>query len=78
MLKAGGELAGKDYGVDFTILDISSGYELLRVPSKTWKELIKKVWEIDFFTCPRCGSVVIWGTVSLYFLCDQQGSSDSS
>ncbi len=46
MLKPGG-MAGKDYGVDFTILDIS-GYELPRVPSKTWKELIKKVWEIDF------------------------------
>ncbi len=52
MLKAGGELAGKDYSIDFTILDIS-GYELPHAPSKTWREVIKKVWEIDFLTCPR-------------------------
>jgi len=26
------------------------------VPSKTWRELIKKVWEVDPLTCPRCGS----------------------
>ncbi len=39
MLKPGGELAGKDYSVDFTILDVS-GYELTRVLSKTGKELI--------------------------------------
>jgi len=38
MLKPGGELAGKDYSVDFTILNIS-GYELPRVPSKIWREL---------------------------------------
>ena len=21
-----------------------------------WRELIKKVWEVDPYTCPRCGS----------------------
>jgi hypothetical protein len=41
--------------VDFTILDISD-YDPPHVPSKTWRELIKKVWEIDPLTCPRCGS----------------------
>ena len=36
----------KKGSVDFTILDVSD-YEPPRVPSKTWRELIKKVWEID-------------------------------
>jgi hypothetical protein len=26
------------------------------VLSKTWRELIKKVWEVDPLTCPRYGS----------------------
>jgi hypothetical protein len=41
--------------VDFTILDVSD-YDPPHVPSKTWKELIKKVWEVDPLTCPQCGS----------------------
>ncbi|MEA3385144.1 MAG: hypothetical protein U9Q89_01615, partial [Thermodesulfobacteriota bacterium] len=41
--------------VDFTILDISD-YDPPHVPSKTWRELIKKVWEVDPLTCQRCGS----------------------
>jgi hypothetical protein len=36
MLKPGGELAGKAYSVNFTILDVS-GYKLPHVPSKPWK-----------------------------------------
>ena len=27
-----------------------------RISLKTWRELIKKVWEVDPLTCPRCGS----------------------
>ena len=26
-----------------------------RVPSKTGRELIKKIWEVDPLSCPRCG-----------------------
>ena len=28
------------------------------MPSKTWRELIKKVWEVDPMTCPRRGSMM--------------------
>jgi hypothetical protein len=48
-------LPGKKDSVNFTILDISD-YEPPRAPSKTWRELIKKVWEVDPLTCPQCGS----------------------
>ncbi|MBE9580821.1 MAG: hypothetical protein IMF18_04295 [Proteobacteria bacterium] len=46
---------GKKDSVDFTILDVSD-YDPPCVPSKTWRELIKKVWEVDPLTSPRCGS----------------------
>ena len=26
-----------------------------RIPSKKWRELIKKVWEVDPLECPNCG-----------------------
>jgi Ribonuclease G/E len=29
--------------------------ELLRVPSKGWVEMIRKVYEVDPMICPRCG-----------------------
>ncbi len=45
----------KKDSVDFTILDVSD-YEPPHVPLKTWRELIKKVLEVDPLTCPRCGS----------------------
>ncbi len=48
-------LPGKEDIVNFTVLDISD-YEPRRVPSRTWRELIKKVWEVDPLTCPQCGS----------------------
>jgi len=32
-----------------------SGYHLRRIPSKTWRECIKKIWEVDPLTCPHCG-----------------------
>jgi hypothetical protein len=55
MLRSGDRLPEKEDSVDFTILDVSD-YDPPRVPSKTWRELIKKVWEVDALTCPRCGS----------------------
>jgi hypothetical protein len=35
------------------VIDISK-YESRKVPSKKWRELIKKVWEIDPLICPKC------------------------
>jgi hypothetical protein len=55
VLRPGDKPPGKEDGVDFTILDVSD-YDPPHVPSKTWRELIKKVWEVDPLTCPRCGS----------------------
>jgi hypothetical protein len=55
ILRPGNTLPEKEDGVDFTILDVSN-YDLPHVPSKTWRELIKKIWEVDPLTCPRCGS----------------------
>jgi len=26
------------------------------IPSPQWRECIKKVWELDPFHCPKCGS----------------------
>jgi hypothetical protein len=42
MPRSGDRLPGKEDSVDFTILDISD-YEPPRAPSRTWRELIKKV-----------------------------------
>ncbi|MCK4604737.1 MAG: hypothetical protein KAU41_08630 [Deltaproteobacteria bacterium] len=55
MLRPGDKPPEKEDGVDFTILDVSD-YDPPHVPSKTWRELIKKVWEVNPLTCPRCGS----------------------
>jgi len=35
------------------LLDVSD-YKRPRIPSKTWRELIKKIWEVDPLSCPRC------------------------
>ena len=37
------------------VIDVSD-YQPRRLPSKRWRELIKQVWEVDPFDCPRCGS----------------------
>lgn len=38
---------------EITILDISD-YRSRRIPSPTWRECIKKIWEVDPLECPRC------------------------
>jgi hypothetical protein len=38
-----------------TVTDVSD-YQPRRLPSKKWRELIKQVWEVDPFDCPRCGA----------------------
>ena len=29
-----------------------------KIPSKTWRECIKKIWEVDPLICPRCGGMM--------------------
>ncbi len=36
------------------VIDVS-GQQPRRIPSKKWRELIKKVWEADPLLCPQCG-----------------------
>ena len=36
-----------------TVLGVSD-YKPRRIPSRTWRELIKKIWEVDPLSCPRC------------------------
>ncbi len=36
------------------VLDVSD-YRPRKIPSPTWRECIKKVWEIDPLACPKCG-----------------------
>jgi hypothetical protein len=35
------------------VIDVST-HEPRRIPSKKWRELIKKVWEVDSLRCPKC------------------------
>ena len=35
------------------VIDVSA-LEPRRIPSKKWRELIKKVWEVDPLRCPKC------------------------
>jgi len=39
---------------DVEIIDVSD-YQPRRIPSKTWRECIKKIYEVDPLICPRCG-----------------------
>jgi hypothetical protein len=39
------------------VLDVAD-HQPPRVPSKTWRQLIQKVWEVDPFLCPRCGGMM--------------------
>jgi hypothetical protein len=40
---------------DVTVLNVSD-YDPPRLTSKTWRQLIHKVWEVDPLVCPRCGA----------------------
>ena len=37
------------------VIDVSD-YHPPRIPSKEWRELIKKVWEVDPLICSHCGA----------------------
>lgn len=47
------EEARKADGVE--VIDVS-GHQARHIPSKEWRELIKKVWEVDPLCCPKCQS----------------------
>jgi len=38
---------------DVDIIDVSE-YNPPRIPSKTWRECIKKIWKFDPLQCPNC------------------------
>jgi len=47
---------GKDEGTvvsDHNVIDIRH-YKPKRIPQLMWRECIKKVWEVDPLTCPKC------------------------
>lgn len=35
------------------VIDVSE-YQPLRIPSAKWRELVKRVWEVDPLLCPKC------------------------
>ena len=40
--------------VNIEIIDVSD-YQPPRMPSKKWRECIKKIYEVDPLCCPKCG-----------------------
>ena len=48
------------------VIDVSA-HEPRRIPSKKWRELIKKVWEAD-----RCGARTAHGEMRIVSLIDQE------
>ena len=54
LLRPGGE-PEKGRSDDVTVLDVSD-YDPPRLTSKTWRQLIHQVWEVDPLVCVRCGA----------------------
>ena len=52
IVRAGDEPLENDSEIE--IIDVSE-YETKQIPSKTWRECIKKLWYVDPFICPNCG-----------------------
>jgi len=49
-----GRVARGTQKTEIEIIDIST-YQAPKVPSKKWRELIKKIWEVYPLIRPRCG-----------------------
>ena len=69
--KKQGNLTPGDQPLDETdeaieIIDVSE-YQPRRIPSKQWRECIKKIYETDSLCCPNCG-----GEKIICFITDQQ------
>jgi hypothetical protein len=45
--------AGVDIDENIEVLDVSD-YKPKNIPSPTWRECIKKIWESDPLECPKC------------------------
>jgi len=43
----------KEQDNDIEVIDVST-YKPKRIPSPTWRECIKKIWEVDPLACPKC------------------------
>ena len=50
---AGEEKETEEVDVDVEVIDVSK-HQTRRIPSKKWRDLIKKVWEADPMICPTC------------------------
>ncbi len=46
-------VAAKTAGRSVSVIDVCA-HQPRRLPSATWRELIKKVWEADPLLCPKC------------------------
>ena len=44
-------------GKSVSVVDVSV-HQSLRLPSATWRELIKKVWKADPLLCPKCAKTM--------------------
>lgn len=47
------ELSQQELEDEVEVLDVSK-YKPRRIPSPTWRECIKKIWEVDPLECPKC------------------------
>lgn len=70
--KKQGNLTTDDQPLDETdeaieIIDVSE-YKPRRIPSKQWRECIKKIYEVDPLCCPNCGGEM----KIISFITDQQ------
>ena len=51
--RAGEEQEAEDLKEGVEIIDVAE-HQPRRIPSKKWRDLIKKVWEADPLICPTC------------------------
>ena len=45
--------SGSETAEDVQIIDVGN-YKQKRIPQLMWRECIKKVWEVDPLSCPKC------------------------
>jgi len=59
LLSAGRALSGPSAILSGPALPRLTTPALRPVASATWRELIKRVWEVDPLLCPRCGTEMV-------------------
>ncbi len=45
----------EDYDTENDIINVAS-YKHRKIPPPTWRECIKKIWEVDPLKCPHCSA----------------------